>query len=50
MNFEMFFAKVVVLIGLLLATGIVFYFKGYHDGVKETADEFFKKDKSEDTE
>lgn len=50
MNFEMFIAKVVVLIGVILATGIVFYFKGYHNGVKETADEFFKKDESEDTE
>lgn len=50
MNFEMFFAKVVVLIGVVLLTGILFYFKGYHDGVKKTADEFFKKDESEDTE
>lgn len=50
MIFEMFFMKVVVLIGVILVTGIVFYFKGYHNGVKETADEFFKKDESEDAE
>lgn len=50
MTFESIFATACVLIMILIFEGIVFYFKGYENGVKETAKSFIKKDESEDTE
>ena len=49
MNYESLFATIVVYIGTLWATGIVFYFIGYKKGMKETKEAYFKEEESEDT-
>ncbi len=36
MNFESFFATLVIIVGCMIANGIFFYFKGHKDGVQET--------------
>lgn len=44
MTFEGFFATFVVFVGVLLLTGIIFYFKGHRDGMRGTVDDFLKKE------
>ena len=36
MNFESFFATLVIIVVCTIATGTFFYFKGHKDGVQET--------------
>ena len=52
MNFEHIYAIACVLILILFLDGIVFYFKGYENGIKEMSREFEKRmeDESEDAE
>ena len=52
MNFEHIFATACVLIMILILDGIVFYFKGYENGIKEMSSEFEKRmeEESEGTE
>ena len=50
MNCESLIATIVVCIGAVWIAGLICYFKGYKEGIKDTKEEFFKEEESEDTE
>ena len=47
MNYESIIAAIVVWIGTLWIAGLICYFKGYKEGIKDTKEEFFKEEDDE---